>query len=112
MKWVLRYFRGLKEVSLCFEWASLVLQGYVDADLADDVDNRKSKMGYIYTLGNTTISWVSPLQKIVAFSTTEAEYVAVIEASKVMIWLQGFLKELGKKCENSILYCDSQVLFI
>ena len=32
-----------------------------------------------------------------AISTTEAEYVVVIEASKEMIWLQRFMEELGKK---------------
>ena len=37
------------------------------------------------------------LQKIVTLSTTEAEYVAVIETGKEMIWLHGFLDELGKK---------------
>jgi hypothetical protein len=48
------------------------------------------------------------LQKVVALSTTEAEYVAATEASKEMIWLQRFMEELGKKQENSRLYCDSQ----
>ena len=39
----------------------------------------------------------SNLQKIVTFSTTEAEYVVATEAGKEMIWLHGFLDELGKK---------------
>ena len=86
----------------------MTLTGYVDADLAGNVDNRKSTTGYVYTLGGTAVSWASQLQKIVSLSTTEAEYVAVTEASKEMIWLQGFLEELGKKQENNILYCDSQ----
>jgi hypothetical protein len=30
------------------------------------------------------------------------------EASKEMIWLQRFMEELGKKQENSRLYCDSE----
>ena len=33
-------------------------------------------------------------QKIVALLTTEAEYVAIIEASKELIWLQGLLTKL------------------
>ena len=48
------------------------------------------------------------MQKIVALSMTGAEYVAVTEASKEMIWLQGFLEELGQKSEKSVLHCDSQ----
>ena len=73
------------------------LQGYVDADFAGDIDSRKSTTGFVFTLGGTTISWASNLQKIVILSTTEAEYVATTEAGKEMIWLYGFLDELGKK---------------
>ena len=54
----------------------------VDADSAGNVDIRRSTIGYVYTLGGTAVSWGSQLQKIVALSTTEAEYVAIIESSK------------------------------
>ena len=54
----------------------------VDADLAGNVDIRRSTIGYVYTLGDTAVSWGSQLQKIVALSTTEAEYVAITKASK------------------------------
>jgi hypothetical protein len=50
----------------------------------------------------------SKLQKIVVISTTEAEYVAITEAGKEMVWLQCFLDELGKKNEKGILHSDSQ----
>ena len=54
----------------------------VDADSAGNVDIRRSTIGYVYTLGGTAVSWGSQLQKIVALSTTEAEYVAITESSK------------------------------
>ena len=73
------------------------LQGYVDVDFASDIDSRKSITEFVFTLGGTTKSWASNLQKIVTLSTTEAEYVAATEARKEMIWLHGFLDELGKK---------------
>jgi hypothetical protein len=108
VKWILRYLRGTSDMSLCFTGADLKLQGYVDADLAGDVDSRKSTTGFVYTLGGTAVCWASKLQKIVALSTTEAEYVAVTEAGKEMVWLKGFLNELGKKNEKSVLHSDSQ----
>ncbi|KAL5740032.1 hypothetical protein ACOSQ2_029212 [Xanthoceras sorbifolium] len=108
VKWILRYLRGTTNKTLCFKGGDTTLTGYVDADLAGNVDIRKSTTGYVYTLGGTAVSWVSQLQKIVALSTTEAEYVAVTEASKEMVWLQSFLEELGKKQEDNVLYCDSQ----
>ena len=87
VKWILKYLRGTTGLALCFKQSNLGLQGYVDADMAGDVDGKKSTTGYVYTLGGTMISWVLKLQKIVALSTIEAEYVVVIEASKEMIWL-------------------------
>ena len=108
VKWILRYLRGTADYALCFKKSDLGLEGFVDADMAGDVDGRKSTTGYVYTLGGTVVSWVSKLQKIVALSTTEAEYVAVTEASKEMIWLQSFLEELGHKQVKSVLHCDSQ----
>ncbi|KAL5822188.1 hypothetical protein ACOSQ3_024070 [Xanthoceras sorbifolium] len=108
VKWILRYLRGTTNKTLCFKGGDTTLTGYVDADLAGNVDIRKSTTGYVYTLGGTAVSWVSQLQKIVTLSTTEAEYVAVTEASKEMVWLQSFLEELGKKQEDNVLYCDSQ----
>jgi len=99
--------RGLTDTYLCFTGASLKLHGYVDANLAGDINSRKSTTGFVFTLGGTAISWVSNLQKIVALSTTEAEYVAGIEAGKEMIWLHSFLDELGKKHELGVLHSDS-----
>ena len=89
------------------------LQGYVDVDLAGDIDNRKSTIGFVFTLGCTTISWDLIQQKIVSLSTIEAEYVAVTEAGKEMICLHNFLDELGKKQEMGILHSDNQrVIFL
>ena len=83
------------------------LQGYVDADFVGDIDSRKSTTGFVFTLGGTTISWVSNLQKTITLSTTETKYVAIAEVGKEMIWLHGFLDELGKKQEMGILHSDS-----
>jgi hypothetical protein len=66
-------------------------------DMVGDKDSRRSTTRYVFTIGGTTVSWISKLQKVVALSTTEVEYVATTEASKEMIWLQRFMEELGKK---------------
>ena len=43
------------------------------------------------------ISWKECLQKIVALSTTEAEYIAIIEAIKEALWLSGLIEKLQLK---------------
>ena len=75
----------------------MTLQGFVDADLGGDVDSSKSTSSYIYTIGGTTVSWMSRLQKCVSISSTEAEHVEIVEAGKEMIWPEDYLEELGKK---------------
>ena len=76
--------------------------------MAGDKDSRRSTTRYVFTVGGTIVSWISKLQKVVALSSTKAEYVASLEANKEMIWLQRFMEELGKNKENSRLYNDSQ----
>eukprot|EP00253_Pinus_taeda_P016872 PITA_16872 len=97
VKWILKYLKGTTNQALCFGGSNISLQGYVDEDMAGDRDNRRSTTGYVFIVGGTTVSWVSKLQSVVALSTIESEYVAATETSKVMIWLQRFLYELGKK---------------
>jgi hypothetical protein len=50
--------------------------------MAGDKYSRRSTTRYVFTIGGTTVSWISKLQKVVAISTTEAEYVAAKKASK------------------------------
>ena len=97
VKWMLRYLQGTTKKCLCFERGELKLQGYVDVDFANEIDNWKSTTWYVLTLGTIAISLISQLQKIVVLSTIEVKYVAITEARKEMIWLQSLLAKLGFK---------------
>ena len=67
---------------------NLLLKGYSDLDWANCIDSRRSTTRYIITLGgNNIISWYVSLQKLVAFSSTEAEYMALLEVYKEIIYL-------------------------
>ena len=90
------------------ETSSDKLVGYVDVDFAGSIDIRKSLIGYVFTLFGTAISWKSMLQSMVALSTTKAEYIAVTEAIKEAIWLQGMLGELGVHQQKVTMLCDNQ----
>ena len=108
VKWILRYLRGTSNKCLHFGGSTTNLQGYVDLDLAGDIDTRQSTTGYVFTVGGIAMRWVSRLQKVNALSITEFEYVAAIEAAKEMIWLQFFLEELGHPQRDNYLFTDSQ----
>ncbi|RVX00523.1 Retrovirus-related Pol polyprotein from transposon TNT 1-94 [Vitis vinifera] len=71
------------------------VRGYVDADYAGDLDDRRSTTSYVFTLGGGPICWKFMIQSLVALSTTESEYMAIVEAAKESLWLIGLVKELG-----------------
>ena len=104
----MRYLKGTSHCCLFFGHDETILQGFIDIDMAGDMDTRKSTIGYLYTFESAAVSWVSRLQRIVALSTTEAEYIAAIESCKEMLWMQRFLGEIGIKQDKYVLYCDSQ----
>lgn len=108
VKWILRYLQGITEKCLCFRKGKLKLQGYVDANFFGEIDHMRNTTGYVFTLGGTTISQISQLQKIVVLSTTEIKHVVMIEASKEMIRLQILLAELRFKRVMNVLHSDGQ----
>uniref|UniRef100_A0A3Q7HPN3 Reverse transcriptase Ty1/copia-type domain-containing protein n=1 Tax=Solanum lycopersicum TaxID=4081 RepID=A0A3Q7HPN3_SOLLC len=111
VKWLLRYLRGISSTSLCFGKGKVTLQGFVDADLGGDVDSSKSTSGYIYTIGGTAVSWMSRLQKCVSLSSTEAEYVAIAEAGKEMIWLANYKLKDCVATESEIRVIESGLAY-
>ena len=68
---------------------------------------RKSTLGYLFTFVGRAISWQSKLQKCVALSTTEAEYIVVTEARKEIVWIKAFFKELGLEQDKCVVFCNS-----
>ena len=53
------------------------------------------------------MSWSSILQSTVALSTTEAEYMAITEAIKEGIWLQGMLDGLEIEHDQLKINCNN-----
>ena len=79
VKWIFKYLMGTSKLCLSFGKGKPVLEGYTDADMADDFDGRKSTSGHLFTFVRGAISWQSKLKKCVALSTTEVEYIVATE---------------------------------
>ena len=112
VKRILRYLKGTLHYGLKFEAkdeADISIQGFADADWAGDVSTRKSTSGYIFQLGNATVSWKAKKQTIVALSSTEAEYVSSCLAAQETIWLRNLLTSIGyKQLHPTTIYEDNQ----
>jgi hypothetical protein len=85
------------------------LTAFSDADMAGDVDGRRSTSGVLIFLGAAPIVWQSLKQKMVALSTCEAEYVAAATAACQVVWLRRLLSELtGVEARPPALKVDNK----
>lgn len=107
-KRVLRYLRGTSECGLMYERTELSLFGVVDADWGSNVVDRRSYSGYAYILAGAPISWEARKQKTVALSSTEAEYMAISEATKEAVYLREILNDVGMSNECVTIFNDNQ----
>lgn len=107
IQWILCYLKGTADYVLCFGGKHTQLCGYVDSDMAGNLDKRRSTAGYVFPFAGIAINWVSHLQQVIALSSTEAEYIALVEGSKEIICLQRLLSKLWCKQSGFPLFCDS-----
>jgi len=92
-------------------WKLRELQGYVDANYAGDLDQRRFTTGFVFTVGECVISWKAELQDTVALSMKEAEYMVTVKVLKEALWLRGLVETFGIIQDLVRVHCD-RVLFI
>jgi hypothetical protein len=102
-KYILSYLKGTADLRIHYDgtWGD-GMHGYSDSSLGDHLDDYHSTSGYVYLLADGAISWTSHKQKTVAQSTTEAEYMALAEASNQAKWYRSYLLELGYETPDPI----------
>lgn len=108
-KRILRYLRGTMHEGISYTNDGLELQAFADAEYASNVESRKSTSGFVLTLAGGPITWASRAQKTVAQSTTEAEYVALAECVKDVLWAQQMLRDIETTFEKPTkVHSDNQ----
>ena len=112
LKRIFRYLKGTANLGIKYSKGDQELEtllGYCDANWAGDVNDRKLTGGYLAKFGSCIISWKSFKQSIVATSTSEAEYVALFEMSKEIVWLRRLLNNFGyPQSTATTVYEDNQ----
>jgi hypothetical protein len=102
---VLRYLKSCPGLGLTYCRENLAAEGsgspitlgpvFADASHGGDPETRRSTTGVVVKLNGCVVGWMSRRQKSVALSSTEAEYLALGEASKEVMWLRQMLMEMG-----------------
>jgi hypothetical protein len=78
------------------------LEVFSDSDYCGDKDTRRSVYGYVIYCNGSPIAWRSKGQKSVTLSSTEAEYVAISEAVRELIFVYQVMESLMIKVELPI----------
>jgi hypothetical protein len=98
VKHLFRYIKGTLDYRLTYSKTPPLphpFATYTDADHGGCKDTGKSTGGYLVMMNGGPVSWRSKRQTTVSLSTTEAEYVAGLDAGKEIKWIRNLLSELG-----------------
>lgn len=107
--YICRYLQGTKSYALCYDGDSgLGVSAWTDSDWASDPNTRRSQTGFFLKLANGIFSWTSHAQKTIAHSSTEAEYMALSDCSRQVVWVRNLLEEIGYKLEAIPIAGDNQ----
>ena len=110
---IFKYLTKAKQYGLVYSnqhhGGEVKLCAYSDADWGGDISDRKSTTGYCTFMNDNLISWATKKQSTVALSSCEAEYMAISEVVKEIMWMRILLTELEIRVETpTIIYVDNQ----
>ena len=71
------------------------LNACTGSDWASNVNMRRSTSGFFIKLAGGLISWTTKAQKTVALPSTKAEYMALSDCSRQVVWMHALMGELG-----------------
>ncbi|XP_060972484.1 secreted RxLR effector protein 161-like [Cannabis sativa] len=99
IKHILCYLQGTIDKGLFYSYnCGSQLIGYPDAGYLSDPHKARSQTGYLFTCGDTAISWRSTKQTLVATSSNHAEILAIHEANRECVWLRSMTQHIRGTC--------------
>ena len=87
-KRILQYIRGTIQFGIHYSTGGKpLLVGFTDSDWTSNPDDRKSTVGYVFSLGSGPVTWACKKQQALSLSPVEAEYQAATNASQEALCL-------------------------
>jgi hypothetical protein len=107
--YICRYLVGTQNYQLTYDGSSgMGFSAVTDSDWASNTTTRRSQTGFFVKLANGLISWTLHAQKTVALSSTEAEYMALSDCSRQVVWMHTLMGELGYHLKPIPICGDNQ----
>jgi hypothetical protein len=108
VKDVIRYLKGMADLTLTLGGSDKGLEAYADTDWASQ-PHRHSMSGYTVLLHSSLVAWSARKQTIIALSTAKAEYIALTAVMHEILYLQALIVELYEPVIPPMpVYCDNQ----
>jgi hypothetical protein len=106
---ILRYIKYTLQCGIFYEAKSqLQIHGYTNVDWANNVSNRRSTSGFMFSFRSGDISWNNKKQPTIALSSIEAKYRGAAIVACEVVWLQKLLSDLGQLVDaHVVIYCDN-----
>jgi hypothetical protein len=104
-----RFWRPDQLAGIFTRWSlDTPITGTVDADWAGQQDTRRSTAGFILLFNAAAIHWWSRTLKVIALSSQDAEYMALSDSSREIIFIRQLLESIGFRVQGPTgLYSDN-----
>ena len=94
IKRLLRYLNDMRSLGIqLFADTPLTLHGFSNANWASNPNDHTSIGAFLIFLSANPISWSSTKQRIVACSSTDVEYHAIVTAVAELQWMKSLLSK-------------------
>lgn len=107
--YLIRHLKGTIDFGLKYTNSfDVELTGYSDSDYTGNLNDRKSTVGYPYSIESGIVSWSSKKHPTVSFPSTKAEYKALCSTNCEVVWLRRVLQNLGEEQKRAtMIKCDN-----
>jgi hypothetical protein len=107
---ILQYLKKTRNLRLVYDgYGGSELYGWSNLDWASDPDTHHSTTGYVFQINGGSIAWATQKQRTIALSSTESEYMAILESAKHTIWTIQLFHNLKIEVDLLIsIHCDSK----
>ncbi|KAL0352254.1 UNVERIFIED_CONTAM: Copia protein [Sesamum calycinum] len=92
VKTILKYLKRTKNMFLIYGDRE---EGYRDTSFQSDNDDAQSQSNFVFKLNDGVVAWNCSKQSTMVDSTTEAEYIATLEAFKETAWMKKLHPKVG-----------------
>jgi len=107
--YIMHYLIGTQDYHVVYDGRiNEGLIAHTDLDWASDPIKCRSTTGFLTSLASSIVCWQSHLQKTVVLSSTEAEYMAMLDTCQQIAWIQSLFQELGYDLAPTPICGDNQ----